>query len=131
MCAKCSVQKHEKEQTVDAEVHDRATQSGAHLSLRVDAMLEPHDGAVARPGVPEDEGEGDQTGSLVNYGPDKEDEADEVGEEDAAAVALQDECCGWCQRLQLPLGAEDEGESGGRGDDIVDEKGRFSEGEHR
>lgn len=76
---------------MNSQVNKRTTQRLAQLSLRLYAMLQPHDGAIARPGVPEGECQGDQAGGVVDDGPHEEDEADEVGEEDAAAVALQDE----------------------------------------
>lgn len=50
-------------------------------------------------------------GRLINHGPDKKYKTDEIGEENAAAIALQDDRRRVRQRLELSMGAEYERQS--------------------
>lgn len=80
--------------------------------------------------MPEGKGQSNEAGGVVNLGTNKEDEADEIGEEQAAAVAAQDEGGRRRQRGELLVRAEDEGEAGEAGDDVVEEEGKFGERDH-
>lgn len=106
------------------------TQSLAQLSGHVDIVSDPDDGAIAWPGMPEGEDEGDAARQLVGLWSCEEEVADEGGEDEATAITSQYELCRGGKRCQLLMRAQDEGETGDEGDDLVEEERDQRDGEH-
>lgn len=115
---------------MSCQINHRPIQYVLRLALDIDTALQHYDGAVTRPYVQEAEGEGDEAGRVVNIWPDEEDEADEVREKEAAAVALENKLGRILEWFELIFGAQDELETGQGCDDALEEEGELGHGDH-